>query len=310
MLNKKGSKRSTLLLVAGLLILSVFLAACDTATDSVEIPFGLRAESSDSLVEIEAAAGSEIAQTTADDGAGTPAEAAASVQPAVSTAGNRGLANQAQIADRSAHNLVPTTAVAPNAAEIESLVYMREEEKLARDVYLALYDLWGMPVFQNIAASEQAHMDSIAMLLEQYELADPAAGKDVGEFTNPLFQTLYLQLLEQGSQSLAEALKVGAAIEELDIVDLEKSLAQTGNETIIQVYSNLLAGSENHLRAFVTNLERQAGEFYQPIYLNQAAYQAIINGAAARGNGNGGSGGGNGAGGNGNGRRNGQGRGA
>jgi hypothetical protein len=118
---------------------------------------------------------------------------------------------------------------------------------------------------------------------------------------------LYEQLVVQGSQSPAEALKVGAAIEELDIVDLRARLAQTGNETFIQVYSNLLAGSENHLQAFVTNLERQTGELYQPIYLDQDAYQAIINGATARGNGNGGNGGG-GNGGNGNGRRSGQGR--
>jgi hypothetical protein len=146
-------------------------------------------------------------------------------------------------------------------------------------------------------------------------LADPAAGKGVGEFSDPFFQSLYEQLVAQGSLSQADALKVGATIEELDIVDLEERLAQTGNETIVQVYTNLLAGSENHLRAFVSNLERQTGEVYQPAYLDQDAYQAIMNGASGRGNGNGGSGGGNGGGGNGgngnggngNGRRNGQG---
>ena len=123
-------------------------------------------------------------------------------------------------------------------------------------------------------------------------------------------RTLYEQLVAQGSQSQSDALAVGASIEELDIVDLEERLAQTGNEYIIQVYSNLLAGSENHLRAFVSNLERQTGESYQPVYLDQDAYQAIIDGAPGRGGGNGGNGGyGGGNGGNGgNGRRNGQGR--
>jgi hypothetical protein len=168
-----------------------------------------------------------------------------------------------------------------------------------------------MPVFQNIAGSEQAHMDSVLMLLDQYGLADPAAGKDLGEFSNPLFQSLYEQLVEQGSLTLGDALKVGATIEELDIVDLEERLAQTGNEYIIQVYTNLLAGSENHLRAFVSNLERQTGEVFQPAYLDQEAYQAIVGGTTGQGGGNGRFGGGNGGGGNagnGNGRRNGLGR--
>ena len=195
---------------------------------------------------------------------------------------------------------------------------MREEEKLARDVYLALYDIWGVPIFQNIAGSEQAHMDSVLMLLDQYGLSDPAAGKEAGEFTNALFQSLYEQLVEQGSLSQADALTVGATIEELDIVDLEERLAQTDNEYIIQVYGNLLAGSDNHLRAFVSNLERQTGELYQPVYLTQDAYQAIMNGAAERGGSSGGYGGGSDGGGNrgsrgngsnGSGRRNGQGQG-
>jgi hypothetical protein len=187
---------------------------------------------------------------------------------------------------------------------------MREEEKLARDVYLALYDQWGLPVFQNIAGSEQTHMDSVLMLLDQYGIADPAAGNGLGEFSDPFFQSLYEELVTQGSVSPAEALKVGATIEELDIVDLEERLAQANNEYIVQVYSNLLAGSENHLRAFVSNLERQSGESYQPVYLDQDAYQAIITGAAERGAGQGGNRGGNGGndwgGGKGNGRRNGQ----
>jgi hypothetical protein len=159
------------------------------------------------------------------------------------------------------------------------------------------------------------------MLLDQYGLADPAAGKDAGEFSNPFFQSLYEQLVGQGSLTLSEALKVGATIEELDIADLEQRLAQTSNEYIIRVYTNLLAGSENHLRAFVSNLERQTGEVFQPAYLDQDAYQAIIGSAAGQGGGNGRYGGGNGRGGNagngnagngnagnGNGRRNGQGR--
>ena len=41
------------------------------------------------------------------------------------------------------------------------------------------------------------------------------------------------------------------------------------------VYSNLKRGSENHLRAFANNLERQGIE-YSPEYLSQQEYDGII----------------------------------
>ena len=310
MLQMKSTKITSLLILVGLMILPVFLAACETNPDPAAVPFGLRTSATDDLVGDGIDDASEVTGSTTGDLVDTPVEedtetATGVVAPGVNNNG------QSRMADRSEHIFDPDTAAALSTVEMEGLIYMREEEKLARDVYLALYDKWGMPVFQNIAGSEQAHMDSVLMLLDQYGLADPAAGKDAGEFTNPLFQSLYEQLVGQGSLTLSEALKVGATIEELDIVDLEQRLAQTGNEYIIRVYTNLLAGSENHLRAFVSNLERQTGEVFQPAYLDQDAYQAIISGAAGQGGGNGRYGDGNGRGGNagnGNGRRNGQGR--
>jgi len=59
---------------------------------------------------------------------------------------------------------------------------------------------------------------------------------------------------------LADALRVDALVEEVDIIDLEKYIAQTDNEDLILVYQNLLKGSQNHLRAFSSTLERQTGE--------------------------------------------------
>ena len=44
-----------------------------------------------------------------------------------------------------------------SAKEASDLIFLREEEKLARDVYLALYDAWGTPIFLNISSSEQKH---------------------------------------------------------------------------------------------------------------------------------------------------------
>ncbi len=195
-----------------------------------------------------------------------------------------------------AADVTPTaqTIVAPatiSPAEAADLQFMREEEKLAHDVYVTLYEKWDLRLFNNIAASEQKHTDAVAVLLDRYDIADPVTGNDAGEFTDADLQALYDQLVAQGSQSIAKALKVGAAIEEIDILDLQERLAETDNAAIEQVYTNLLAGSENHLRAFVSNLEAQTGETYAPQYLSQAAYDEIMAASNSRGGGNGGRGG-------------------
>jgi len=163
--------------------------------------------------------------------------------------------------------------------EIAALLYMREEEKLARDVYNALYAIWGQPVFQNIAASEQSHMDAILTLIDRYGLTDPAQAEP-GIFTDPNLQVLYDALIARGGQSLSESYYVGGAIEEIDILDLQSRLAQTDNADIQQVFSNLARGSESHLRAFVNVLLRQTGESYVPQYLSAEVYQAILAGAS------------------------------
>lgn len=196
-----------------------------------------------------------------------------------------------------------TTDLTPD--EIADLLFMREEEKLARDVYLTLFDQWGIPVFQNIAASEQVHMDTMLSLINAYGLTDPVGSNEIGVFNDPTLQSLYDELIATGSQSAADALLVGAAIEEIDILDLQGSLAQTHKEDIVAAYHNLLAGSENHLRAFVSSWERQTGEVYQPQHLAESEYAAIMggtqggNGQGYGGNGGQGNGGNNGQGGNG-----------
>jgi hypothetical protein len=175
-------------------------------------------------------------------------------------------------------------------AEAEGILYMREEEKLARDVYLTLYDRWQMQVFSNIASSESTHMEAVKTLIDRYELDDPVAGRGVGEFTNEELQALYDQLVEQGSRSLVDALEVGAAIEEIDILDLEQYVAQTGKADILSVYDNLTRGSRNHLRAFVSSLERQ-GVTYEPVYMSIEQFEDILGSGVERGGGRGGQGG-------------------
>jgi hypothetical protein len=139
--------------------------------------------------------------------------------------------------------------------EIGWLTYMREEEKLARDVYQYFYDEYGLRIFKNISASEQKHMDAIKTLLDKYEIADPAL-ETVGAFANSDLQGLYDKLIVNGSVSLVEALNVGILIENTDISDLEEAIAATTHVDLQTVYSNLLRGSQNHLDAFNSVLER------------------------------------------------------
>ena len=170
-------------------------------------------------------------------------------------------------------------------AESDALLFMREEEKLAHDVYVTLAAQWQLPIFQNIANSETTHTAAIKVLLDRYGLTDPVGSNGVGIFTNGTLQTLYDQLVADGSQSLAAALRVGATIEDLDIVDLQQRLAQTDNADLELVFNHLTSGSHNHLRAFVRMLEQQTGESYQPQYLDQATYDDIIDSDPERGSG-------------------------
>jgi len=164
-----------------------------------------------------------------------------------------------------------------SAAESASLIFMREEEKLAQDVYTQLGTVWGSQsrVFGNIARSEATHTEAIRQLLLRYTLADPAATLAAGVYQNASLQTLYTQLVAAGTPALVEALKVGAAIEEIDIIDLNKALLEIDNQDIVLVYQNLLKGSRNHLRAFVNALSGQ-GVTYAPQYMALADFQAII----------------------------------
>jgi len=197
-----------------------------------------------------------------------------------------GQANQGRNDPATCPNAAALAALQPLSQEEAAwLVYMREEEKLARDVYLALYERWELAVFYQIAQSEQRHFDAIGNAIERYDVPDPAADETAGVFSTSKFQTMYANLVSQGSASIPEALLVGGAIEELDIIDLEEALGVTDNTDIVRVYTNLLLGSQNHLRAFVSHFQ-VLGELYAPQYLSQAAFDAIMDSTAANGNGN------------------------
>lgn len=177
-----------------------------------------------------------------------------------------------------------TTSTELTQDEIDALLFMREEEKLARDVYLTLYEKWDLILFNNIARSEQRHMDAVKTLIDRYGLEDPILG-EVGEFTNQDLQSLYDDLVIKGSQSISDALLVGGAIEEIDILDLQEGLKERTNPDVTRVFESLLRGSYSHLKAFVNTFNRQPGETYEPQYMTQNAFDEIVDQSNANGNG-------------------------
>ena len=160
--------------------------------------------------------------------------------------------------------------------EKADLTFMREEEKLARDTYLKLYDIWKLSVFSNIASSEQMHMDALLKLLKNYALPDPAAGNEIGEFTNEDLQTLYEQLINAGDDSKINALKVGGLIEEKDMLDIKAAIERSQQQVIDKVYVSLLCGSRNHLRSFAKNIEVLTTQPYVAQILDQDEVDAIV----------------------------------
>ncbi|MCX6272576.1 MAG: DUF2202 domain-containing protein [Bacteroidetes bacterium] len=163
-----------------------------------------------------------------------------------------------------------------DSSEINTLNFMREEELLARDIYLSMQNLYTLPIFKNIAKSELVHTTAIQKLIVLYNLPDPAANHQQGVFTNPDLQALYNTLLTQGSTSLNDALIVGATIEDKDIFDLQNHIAQdVDNQDILFVLNNIKNGSYNHIRAFNAQLVHR-GITYVPQFITQAEFNAII----------------------------------
>jgi len=177
-------------------------------------------------------------------------------------------------------------AGALTAEDAEEVLWVREEEKLARDVYLTLYEQWGLTTFRNIADSEQKHMDAVnEELIIPYGLEDPVTTDTVGVFTNPELQAIYNQLIEKGSASIEDAVEIGMMIEDMDIFDLQEAMDKTDNEDIIRVFSSLENGSENHMRAFYRQVEKYDIS-YTPEYITEEEMNAILSGSNGN-NGNG-----------------------
>lgn len=172
-------------------------------------------------------------------------------------------------------------AVPLSAAEIDEVLYLREEEKLARDVYLTLAERWQLPIFANIASAEQRHMDLVLQVIEIYGLEDSITDDTVGAFNDPELDDLFSTLTASGDLSLVDALTVGATIEDLDLADLYELFDLTDNDHLQMVAYNLAKGSRNHLRAFVRALGAQEAD-YEPVYLTGDEYDAILESGVER----------------------------
>jgi len=166
------------------------------------------------------------------------------------------------------------------AEEQEGLLYMREEEKLARDVYLTLDEYFEISIFSNIAKAEQKHMDKMKGLLDKYNLTDPVGDNPRGVFENPEFEGFYDS--KTGNEvTIIEAIRTGILIEELDILDIQEAIELTDKADIKNVYEILLRGSRNHLRAFVRRLESM-GIVYEATIIDQSVADDIVNSPTER----------------------------
>ena len=189
-----------------------------------------------------------------------------------------------------------------DAVEASHLTFMREEEKLARDVYLTLAALYpNQSVFDTIATtSEQTHTDTLRDKLALFNLPDPnpdandlpdSIGVFLGAEWGWYFTEKFAALTAMGSTSELSALYVGAFIEELDMRDIgicpqvmvdggypnPCGLEYTDASALRNAYRSLIDGSENHLRAYVGQIEALIGiGNYEAQYLTQEEVDAIL----------------------------------
>lgn len=164
----------------------------------------------------------------------------------------------------------------PSPEEIENLKYLREEEYLAGDIYEYFSNMYDIPVFRNISKSEDVHTERVRMLIDRYQIEDPAANHTAGNFKNEELQNLYNSLIEKGSYSLDSAIVVGLMIEEKDILDLQEALDNTIKaEDIRAVYIALKRGSNNHLRAFYRHAEARKLD-YSPRFLDELTFREYL----------------------------------
>lgn len=173
------------------------------------------------------------------------------------------------------NNIIEEVSTELTQTEIEDLSFLREEEKLARDVYIYSYNLYQLEIFNSISNSEQMHMNSVLNLMNIYGIPD-SASEEIGVFNNPDLQAIYNSLILQSDISSIEALTVGAIIEDLDINDIDHFINNTTKTDLLTVYDKLTCGSKNHIRSYTSQLESN-GITYIPQFISIDYYTIILN---------------------------------
>jgi hypothetical protein len=169
---------------------------------------------------------------------------------------------------------VPAWLTALTAGEKQGIIFIWEEEKAARDLYLSLYDQTNLSIFMSIAQSEQRHMDSVKVLIDEFGLQNPVQDAR-GFLVNQSLRSLYDDSLGSGKKSPEDALKAGALFEEISILDLQRELSGTNNKDINSIYMGLLVGSQKHLRSYV-NAIKDLGISYSPQRLSKKEFEGIM----------------------------------
>jgi len=156
--------------------------------------------------------------------------------------------------------LVIVNLFALTQKEKEALIYMYQEEKLAKDVYYELAQMYPNVRVFNIYRSETIHQNSVANVLRHYNIPLPVLPNEIGKFKNPELQELYNELINKGKKSLKDALEVGIMVEVTDVEDLDKYLKEATSPDVIALFKFLRAGSYNHYNAFNNTLRAITGE--------------------------------------------------
>jgi len=167
-----------------------------------------------------------------------------------------------------------TAAAALSSREKDGLIFIWEEEKMARDLYTSFYEKDKLSIFSDLARSEQSHMDQARAIVDKYALTIPEKDEQ-GVFRNLTLQKIHDELLARGLSSDQDALKAAATFEEISIMDLEKELNATHAVDVKAMYQGLLAGSQKHLRSYVTDL-KDRGFKYDPRYLGKDEFEKIV----------------------------------
>jgi len=159
---------------------------------------------------------------------------------------------------------------------IKDILLLREEEKLARDVYTTFSWWHDLSVFANIARTEQQHMNVVALLLDRYGLEDPAEGKGIVEFTDDWVQGVFDSLVGEEPNSLVDALWSGAFIEDVDIYHHEHILEGSDYDDISLIVQNMVAGSRNRMRSFFGALEVRDETYLPTDWITQDKLDEIL----------------------------------